>query len=220
MSLNLVIPTWKPIDWTSFDVVKKIRNIIKIKKVGHAGTLDPFAEGVLIVCTGNKTSDIEKFMNLEKEYEGIIKLGCRTPTLDPESEINEFKEFQSIPFEKLIEIKDQFIGSINQIPPQYSAIKYKGTPIYKYARKNIHIDLPPRVVKIYDFTIQQFIDNKIYFRITCGRGTYIRSVARDMGLKLGTLGYLLKLKRIRIGKYDENKVINMKNINEWLYTRI
>ena len=220
MSVNLVIPIWKPVNWTSFDVVKKIRNILKIKKVGHAGTLDPFAEGILIVCTGNKTSHVEKFMNLEKEYEGIIKLGCRTPTLDPESEINEFKDFKPIPLKTLNEIKNNFIGTIDQIPPQYSAIKYKGKPIYKYARCNIRIDLPSRKVNIYEFDIQKFVDDKIYFKITCGRGTYIRAIARDIGLRLGTYGYLLELKRNRIGEYNTDKAIKINNIDKWLYTKI
>ena len=220
MSLNLIIPIWKPQQWTSFDVVKKIRKIIKIKKVGHAGTLDPFAEGILIVCTGKKTSDIENYMNLKKEYTGVIKLGCRTSTLDPESEINEFKEFKDITFEELNSIKDQFIGSIDQIPPQYSAIKYNGKPLYKYARKNIRIDIKPKKVNIFDFKINKYQNQNIYFTVSCGRGTYIRSIARDFGKKLGTLGYLLELQRTKIGKFNINNAIKIENIEEWLSTRV
>ena len=220
MSCNLVLPIWKPIQWTSYDVVKKIKNIIKINKVGHAGTLDPFAEGVLIICTGKKTSDVEKYMNLKKEYKGIINIGCRTDTLDTESPINQFKEINNVTLEKLNIVKDDFIGCINQIPPQYSAIKYKGKPLYKYARKNIRVCIPPRKVDVYDFQINSFNENKINFTITCGRGTYIRSIARDVGLKLDSFGYLTKLKRTKIGKFDINNSIKIEKLEEWLSTRV
>ena len=216
--MDLVFPIWKPINWTSFDVVKKIRSIIKIKKIGHAGTLDPFAEGILVICTGKKTSEVETIMNQKKEYKGVIKLGCRTPTLDPESKINEYKSIKKINEKELFEVKNGFIGKIKQIPPQFSAIKHKGVPMYKYARKNIRIDLKPREINIYDFDLVKINEDSIKFIISCGRGTYIRSIARDFALKIDTLGYLTKLQRTRIGDFDINNVIKIENFEEWLYT--
>ncbi len=217
MHYNLVFPIWKPVNWSSFDVVKKIRSIIKMKKIGHAGTLDPFAEGILVICTGKKTSEVEKYMNLKKEYKGIIQLGCRTPTLDPESKINEYKSTKQINEKKILEIKNDFIGKIKQIPPQFSAIKYKGVPMYKYARQNIRIELKSREVEIYDFKIDKYHNNTVEFTISCSRGTYIRSIARDFALKLDSLGYLTKLQRTRIGDFNINNVINIENFEEWLF---
>lgn len=220
MQHNLILPVWKPIKLTSFDVVKKIRSIINQKKVGHAGTLDPFAEGVLVVCTGNKTSNIEKYMNCKKEYKGIISLGCRTSTLDPESPITEYKKIQNITKDKLLKIKNNFIGTIDQIPPQYSAIKHNGKPLYKYARNNIRINVKPRKVDIFDFQINQYNNKKIDFTILCGRGTYIRSIARDFAVKLGTLGYLTKLQRTKVGKFNFENSIKMENLEKCLYMKI
>ena len=220
MLYNHIIPLWKPINWTSFDVVKKVRSILKIKKVGHAGTLDPFAEGILVICTGKKTSEVEKIMNQKKEYRGIISLGCRTSTLDPESPINEYKQYYKASNEKISKVKDKFIGRISQIPPKFSAIKHKGIPLYKYARKNVKIDIKPRFVDIYDFNIKEIDKNKLKFKIKCGRGTYIRSIARDFAFELDTLGYLLELKRTKIGNYNENNTIKIENIEEWLSTKI
>ncbi|MAP66163.1 MAG: tRNA pseudouridine(55) synthase TruB [Candidatus Marinimicrobia bacterium] len=216
--MDLVFPIWKPINWTSFDVVKKIRSILKIKKIGHAGTLDPFAEGILVICTGKKTTEVETIMNQKKEYKGVIKLGCRTPTLDPESKINEYKSIKKINEKELFIVKNDFIGKVKQIPPQFSAIKHKGVPMYKYARKNIRIDLKPREVNIYDFEIVNFNEDSIEFIISCGRGTYIRSIARDFALKIDTLGYLTKLQRTRIGDFNIDNVIKIENFEEWLYT--
>ena len=214
--MDLVFPIWKPVNWTSFDVVKKIRSIIKIKKIGHAGTLDPFAEGILVICTGKKTAEVEIFMNQKKEYKGVIKLGCRTPTLDPESKINEYKRIKKINEKEILQVKNGFIGKIKQIPPQFSAIKHKGIPMYKYARKNIRIDLKPREVDVYDFEIDNVNKDSIEFTISCGRGTYIRSIARDFALKIGTLGYLTKLQRTRIGDFNISNVIKIENFEEWL----
>ena len=216
--MDLVFPIWKPINWTSFDVVKKIRSILKMKKIGHAGTLDPFAEGILVICTGKKTTEVETIMNQKKEYKGVIKLGCRTPTLDPESKINEYKSIKKINEKELFKVKNDFIGKVKQIPPQFSAIKHKGVPMYKYARKNIRIDLKPREVNIYDFEIVNFNEDSIEFIISCGRGTYIRSIARDFALKIDTLGYLTKLQRTRIGDFNIDNVIKIENFEEWLYT--
>ena len=214
--MDLVFPIWKPVNWTSFDVVKKIRSIIKIKRIGHAGTLDPFAEGILVICTGKKTAEVEIFMNQKKEYKGVIKLGCRTPTLDPESKINEYKSIKKINEKEILQVKNGFIGKIKQIPPQFSAIKHKGIPMYKYARKNIRIDLKPREVDVYGFEIDNVNKDSIEFIISCGRGTYIRSIARDFALKIGTLGYLTKLQRTRIGDFNISNVIKIENFEEWL----
>ena len=220
MSFNHILPLWKPVSWTSFDVVKKVRSIMKIRKVGHAGTLDPFAEGILVVCTGNKTSEVEKIMNKKKEYSGVIFLGARTSTLDPEGSINEHRKYYRVSSKKLKETKDKFIGRISQTPPKFSALKHNGVPLYKYARKNIEINIPPRYVDVYDFNVEEIDKNKLKFKIKCGRGTYIRSIARDFALELDTVGYLLELKRTKIGNYHEDNSIKIENIKKWLSTKI
>ena len=218
--INAIIPIWKPLDWTSFDVVKKIRNQIKPAKVGHAGTLDPFAEGVLMICTGYKTKLVESFMDQEKEYVARIQLGCQTDTLDPTGKI---VKKEKIPKLDEVFIKDAlscFIGKIMQIPPMYSALKYAGLPLYKYARKGIAVELPERRINIYDIKLIDFSDNIITIIVKCGRGTYIRSLARDIARQLGSVGYLSTLKRTRIGNVDQKKCLKIKEFPKWLSTRI
>lgn len=199
----------KPLEWTSFDIVRKIRNIIRIKKVGHAGTLDPLATGLLIVCTGKFTKKITEYMAQEKEYTGTITLGAVTPTYDLESEPENFKTLDGITEDLIRETTKQFTGEILQTPPIHSAIKQKGKPVYLLARKGIDVILEPRKINIREFEITNIELPVISFRVTCTTGTYIRSLANDFGRALGCGGYLSKLRRTRIGNFKVEEAINI-----------
>jgi len=191
----------KPLKWTSFDVVRKIRNTLKIKKVGHAGTLDPLATGLLIVCTGKFTKKINEYMAQEKEYTGTITLGAETPTYDLESKPENFKPIQHIDEEIIKETTKRFTGEILQTPPIHSAIKQQGKPVYLLARKGVEVILEPRKITIHDFEITAIDLPVVSFRVVCTTGTYIRSLANDFGNALGCGGYLSELRRTRIGKF-------------------
>ncbi len=199
----------KPLQWTSFDVVKKIRNTLQIKKVGHAGTLDPLATGLLIVCTGKFTKKINEYMAQEKEYTGTFTLGAVTPTFDLESEPGNFKPVEGIDDEQICEAAKKFTGEIMQVPPIHSAIKQKGKPVYLQARKGIDVKLEPRKVTIRQFEITAIIMPVVSFKVVCTTGTYIRSLANDFGAHLGCGAYLSTLCRTRIGSYELNDAITM-----------
>ncbi|MEO9022165.1 MAG: tRNA pseudouridine(55) synthase TruB [Ginsengibacter sp.] len=199
----------KPLEWTSFDVIRKIRDIIKIRKVGHAGTLDPLATGLLIVCTGKFTKRINEYMAQEKEYTGSITLGAVTPTYDLEREPENFKPFDGITEELIRETTKQFTGEILQTPPIHSAIKQKGKPVYLLARKGIEVILQPRKITIHEFEITKIEMPVISFRVVCTTGTYIRSLANDFGAVLGCGGYLSKLRRTRIGNFKVEDAMSM-----------
>ena len=202
----------KPLDWTSFDVVKKVRNNVRIKKVGHAGTLDPLATGLLIVCTGKKTKAIEGFMTDEKEYTGIIMLGATTPTYDLESDIDKTFPYEHITAEALEEARKKFVGAIDQVPPIYSAIKVKGTRLYELARRGEDIELKPRPINISEFELTKVDLPSIEFRVVCSKGTYIRSLAHDFGQALGIGAHLAALRRTRIGDYSVDKAYQLDDL--------
>jgi tRNA pseudouridine55 synthase len=191
----------KPYEWTSFDVVRKIRYLVKTKKVGHAGTLDPLATGLLIVCTGRFTKKINEYMAREKEYTGIITLGAVTPTYDLESEPQDFQSFEQITHEQLVAATKQFTGNIMQVPPIHSAIKKEGKRVYELARRGEDVQLDPRPVTISAFEIVKIELPEVHFRVVCSTGTYIRSLANDFGAALGCGGYLSRLCRTRIGEF-------------------
>jgi tRNA pseudouridine55 synthase len=191
----------KPFRWTSFDVIRKIRNLIKIKKVGHAGTLDPLATGLLIVCTGKFTKKINEYMAQEKEYTGTITLGAITPTFDLESEPQNFKPIEHISGEQLQRVAQSLTGAILQIPPIHSAIKKEGKRVYELARRGVDVKLEPRPVTISEFEIIKVDLPNVEFRVVCSTGTYIRSLANDFGEALGCGGYLSSLCRTRIGNF-------------------
>ncbi len=199
----------KPLHWTSFDVVRKIRSTIKIKKVGHAGTLDPLATGLLIVCTGKFTKKINEYMAREKEYTGSFTLGATTPTYDLESEPENFKDYSYITENQLHALTEQFTGQIQQIPPAHSAIKQDGRPVYEMARKGIAVKLEPRTLFIKTFTITGIELPKVYFKVVCSTGTYIRSLAHDYGHALGCGAYLSSLCRTRIGEFRVEDAMSM-----------
>jgi tRNA pseudouridine55 synthase len=206
----------KPIEWTSFDVIKYIRKSIqtrlKVKKikVGHAGTLDPLATGLLIVCIGKETKNISKYQDLSKKYTGIIKLGETTPSYDRETEIDRTYNYNHIDENKVLKISKTFIGKQKQFPPIYSALKKDGKRMYKYAREKIEIEIKPRDIEIYDFKILNFSTPYIEFVVECSKGTYIRSIANDYGQKLNSGSHLHELKRISIGNFSISDALRFK----------
>jgi tRNA pseudouridine55 synthase len=198
----------KPVGWTSFQIVNKVRWLIKSQydlkkiKVGHAGTLDPLAEGLLILCTGKWTKKIDEFQGQDKVYSGIFHLGATTPSFDLETEINSRQSIEHIDKNILLKSTNKFIGDQFQIPPIYSAIKQNGKKLYEYARKGETIELKKRKINISEFKITKIELPKVHFKVKCGKGTYIRSLANDYGLELKSGAYLYKLKRERIGGFN------------------
>jgi len=192
----------KPLEWTSFDVVRKIRNTCRTKKVGHAGTLDPLASGLLILCTGKFTKKINEYMAQEKEYTGSFTVGATTPTYDLESDPENFRDYSSITMDQIQKLTNKFRGEILQIPPMHSAIKKDGKRVYELARKGQTIELEPRKITIKEFEITSIKLPQIFFRVICSTGTYIRSLAHDFGQELGCGAYLSSLCRTRIGAFS------------------
>ncbi|MGJ7031942.1 tRNA pseudouridine(55) synthase TruB [Niabella hirudinis] len=191
----------KPLEWTSFDAVRKVRNLVRIKKVGHAGTLDPLATGLLVICTGKFTKQINAYMAKEKEYTGTFTIGAVTPTYDLESEPVDFKPYDHLTIFDIEAATAQFTGDILQVPPAHSAIKKDGKRVYELARKGIDVKLDPRPVTISCFEIDATHLPRISFRVVCSTGTYIRSLAHDFGQALGCGAYLSSLRRTRIGDF-------------------
>ncbi|PZR26178.1 MAG: tRNA pseudouridine(55) synthase TruB [Citrobacter freundii] len=204
----------KPLRWTSFDAVRKIRNLIRIKKVGHAGTLDPLATGLLIVCTGKFTKKINEYMAKEKEYTGSFTLGAVTPTYDLESDPVNFLPLDDITEEKIRAATAGFTGEIMQVPPAHSAIKIDGKRVYELARKGVEVKIDPRKVTIHEFEITKIEMPVVEFRVVCSTGTYIRSLANDFGAALGCGGYLSSLCRTRIGEFKLEDAITPAELEE------
>ena len=204
----------KPVKWTSFDVVNKIRRLIKVKKVGHAGTLDPLATGLLIVCTGKKTKDIYQYQDQKKKYTGIITLGKTSPSMDLGTEVSEHKLPDDLTEEKILLVRDKFLGNIEQIPPMFSAIKHKGKPLYKIARAGKEIERNSRLVDIYSFEIIKIDLPDIYFEISCSKGTYIRVIANDFGKELGCGALLTLLRRTEIGEFRVDDAVNLNEFSD------
>ncbi len=196
-------------NWTSFDVVNKIRHLIKVKKVGHAGTLDPMATGLLIVCTGKKTKQISQFQNLNKVYSGIFKLGEVTDTFDSAGKVIETGSLEEISEEKILKTKEKFIGEILQTPPMYSAKKVKGKALYKYARKGIEVKREPVRVRIFDFEIVKVDLPEVHFKVTSSKGFYVRALANDFGRELGCGAHLSGLRREAIGDYSVEEALSI-----------
>lgn len=208
----------KDLEWTSFDVVKTLRNSIlktlnqKKIKVGHAGTLDPLATGLLIVCTGKKTKEIDLYQGADKVYEGIISVGGIRPSYDMETEITETFDTQKISEEDIKTTAQLFVGDILQTPPMFSAVKIDGVRAYQLARENQEVKLKQRNVKIHYFNITKIEMPDIHFEIKCSKGTYIRSLARDFGLELNNGGYLKALRRTHIGSFSVDDALKVNKI--------
>lgn len=199
----------KPVNWTSFDVVAKIRNLTKVKKVGHAGTLDPLATGLLIVCTGKKTKEISGYQEQRKKYTGIITLGKSSPSMDLATEVTEKDLPEDLTEEKILSVRNKFLGNIEQIPPMFSAIKHKGKSLYKLARAGKEVKREARQVEIYSFEITKINLPDIHFEIDCSKGTYIRVIANDFGNEIGCGGVLSLLRRTAIGDYKVDDALDL-----------
>ena len=204
----------KPLTWTSFNVVSKVRYLTKVKKVGHAGTLDPLATGLLIVCTGKFTKKIKDYMGMPKEYIGTITLGSTTPSFDLETNPENFKEISHLTENEIVAATEQFKGNILQLPPQHSAIKKDGKRLYESAREGIFVEVAPRPVTIYAFDIVKVELPIIHFRVACSTGTYIRSLANDFGATLGVGGYMSSLCRTKIGDFDVSDASSVADFEE------
>lgn len=199
----------KPHSWTSFKVVNRIRKAVNVRRVGHAGTLDPMATGLLILCTGKKTKEIYKYIDSNKTYSGIITLGLTSSSMDAETETKTHPLPEELDEEQVKIVRDQFIGEIAQIPPMYSALKVDGQKLYKLARKGKTVKREPRRVTIYSFDILKIDLPDIHFEISCSKGTYIRVIANDFGEKLGCGGILSGLRRTKIGDYSVNDALEV-----------
>ena len=210
----------KPLDWTSFQVVNKIRWLIRstfgIKKikVGHAGTLDPLASGLLILCTGKMTKSIEQFMGQEKEYTGTFTLGGTTPSYDLETEIDNNFPTDHITEELLLATLDQFVGTIDLYPPVFSALKKDGKRLYEFAREGIEVEIPTRKVNIRSFELTQKTIPKVDFKVICSKGTYIRSLANDFGKALNSGAHLSALRRTRIGEFNIEQAVSIEDFEK------
>ena len=209
----------KPLTWSSFQAVNKIKYAIKRKfpalrkiKIGHAGTLDPLATGLLIICTGKFTKKITEIQSQEKEYIGTIKLGETTPSYDLETEVNATFSTEHITKTLIFETTKQFLGEIDQKPPVFSAIKRNGKRLYEHARAGEEVEIQYRKTTIYEFEINRIELPEVDFRVTCSKGTYIRSLAYDFGLALHSGGHLTALRRTKIGKYSVENALLPENI--------
>ena len=201
----------KELNWTSFDVVSKLRNSIKKKlnikkiKVGHAGTLDPLATGLLIICTGKMTKRINEFSGLNKTYVGKMTIGSTTPSYDLETKPNVYYPTEHINKNLIIKTAKKFVGKIDQKPPVFSAVKKDGVRLYKLARKGVKVEVEKREIIIHDFLISSINFPEVEFSLTCSKGTYIRSLAHDFGKELGSGAHLSELRRTSIGDYSVDK---------------
>lgn len=203
----------KPIDWTSFDVVKKVRATFRTRKVGHAGTLDPKATGLLIVCTGKRTKEIDQFVGLEKEYTGTFELGVRTPSFDSETAVSERGDSSAVTDEAIAAAAAQMVGTQMQMPPMYSAIKYGGRPLYQYARAGRSVIREPREIVVSQFVIETVHRPFVDFRVVCSKGTYVRTLVDDLGQRLGCGASLCALRRTRIGQYLVDDATTIEQLN-------
>ena len=191
----------KPLTWTSFDVVRKVKNALRIKKIGHAGTLDPLATGLLILCTGRKTKEIDLIQAQEKEYAGTFRLGETTPSFDLETAVDMARPYAHLTEEQLLAAVGPFVGVIQQTPPLFSAVKVDGQRAYAIARQGLAAEIKPKTVEIKVFELTRIALPEVDFRVVCSKGTYIRSLARDLGVALGCGAHLTRLVRTRIGEF-------------------
>ncbi len=212
----------KPLSWSSFQAVNALKWAIRKKfalkkiKIGHAGTLDPLATGLLLICTGKATKKIPELQAKVKEYTGTFTLGKTTPSYDLETEVDATYPVEHVTEAKIRETATLFLGEITQIPPVYSAIKKDGKRLYEFARKGETVSIPPRIVEIQEFEITNIQMPEVGFRVVCSKGTYIRSLAHDFGKALDTGAYLSELRRTRIGDYHVNKASTPQEFKNWL----
>ena len=210
----MIINIDKPIGWTSFDIVKKVKRITGHRKVGHGGTLDPFASGVLILGTENDTKSLSEIAKSNKSYQAELLLGAKTNTLEPEGEIIAEEPIPKLDKHTLLKLLKTFEGRHKQMPPMFSAKKHKGIRLYKLARKNIEIERSKINVEIDDISLVNYSEEKIIFNVSCSKGTYIRVLGSDIAEKLGTVGYLINLKRTRVGNHFIKDSKTIKNFEK------
>ncbi len=206
----------KPAGWTSFDVVNKLRSASRVKKVGHAGTLDPFATGVLLLCFGPATKQVEQLMQLDKEYTGILELGQETDTHDITGKVVATGAVPPLSQEDLTQHAQRYVCEIMQTPPMFSALKKEGRRLYDLARSGESVEVQPRLVTIYSLDIAAVQLPEVTIRMTCSRGTYVRALARDLGKDLGCGAYLKSLRRTRIGSYTVAQSLSVQQFVERL----
>jgi tRNA pseudouridine55 synthase len=211
-----VVAIDKPAEWTSFDVVNKLRRLTGIRKVGHAGTLDPFATGVLLICFASATKQVNKLMELDKEYEGTLELGTETDSHDVTGRIIAQHPVPNLSRAQIEQAVQRYVGEMRQTPPMFSAIKRGGQRLYKLARKGEQIALEPRKVTIYSFEVLEVKLPEIRFKIICSRGTYVRALARDLGNDLGCGAFLKALRRTRVGPYWAGSALSIEQFGERL----
>ena len=213
-SIGEILLVNKPLTWTSTDVVRKLKGVLKVKKIGHAGTLDPLATGLLLVCVGKKTKTIPFLQEEEKEYTGTFYLGATTPSFDKETEHDQTFDISSITKERVLAASQKMLGLQQQTPPMYSAVKVNGKRAYAIARQGETVELKSKAIEIKEFEISRIELPEIDFRIVCTKGTYIRSIARDLGLSLENGAYLTKLCRTRIGPYKLSEASEIESFNK------
>ena len=210
----MIYNIYKPVEWTSFDVVKKVRIITKEKKVGHAGTLDPFAEGILIIGTGKDTKALSSISNNSKTYKAKLILGSMTDTMDNKGKIIESKMVPRLEMAKVNSVINSFLGDYKHYPPIYSAKKVNGVRLYKLARENKIVKRNPILSNILNIKLNDFKESEVSFSVSCSKGTYIRVLGRDIAKKLGTVGYLDQLIRTKVGPYNIASAIKIKDFEE------
>jgi tRNA pseudouridine55 synthase len=214
--LDRIINIYKPVGWTSFDVVRRIKHRWPLEKVGHAGTLDPFAEGVLLVCVGKATKQVSGLMDSPKEYRAVVQLGYETDTLDITGRIVRKKKPALMNENNASEILQRFVGTIDQIPPKYSALKQNGQRMYHLMRVGTEVEPASRPVIIFELELLEFLTpDRLEIRILCSKGTFVRSLARDLAYALNTAGYLRSLVRTRIGAYTVDQAHRMDRPDTW-----
>lgn len=207
----------KPQYWSSFKVVHEMRKLTGVRKIGHAGTLDPMATGLLILCTSKKTREITLYQDQEKTYTGTILLGKSSPSMDLETEISQ-EHPVDVNEEDIYRVRDEFLGSISQIPPMYSAIKLNGKTLYKLARKGKTVEREPRQITVHDFKITGIKLPEVHFEIVCSKGTYLRVIANDFGEKLGCGGLLSELRRTKIGSWSVEDAFMIEELRDSVKT--
>ena len=214
----MIYNIYKPVGWTSFDIVKKVRSITKEKKVGHGGTLDQFAEGVLIIGTGKETKTLSNVSNEKKSYQAIVQLGSETNTLDNEGIITNNLNIPAFTRDEIVSVLNKFKGEYFHKPPMFSAKKINGVPLYKLARKNIEIDRNDIKSFIYEISLNDYSSDLINFSVTCSKGTYVRVLGSDIAKKMNTVGHLIKLVRTSIGPHEIARSLSVDDFEKrWKY---
>ena len=216
LNAGKIVAIDKPVDWTSFDVVNKLRGMTKVKKVGHAGTLDPFATGLLLLCFASATKQVNQLMELEKEYQGVFELGSETDSHDITGKVVSQHPVPDLSRTQIESAAKKYSGEILQVPPMFSALKRDGKKLYELARQGKEVELAARSVKVYAFDILEVSLPEIRFRIACSRGTYIRAIARDLGRDLGCGAFLKTLRRTRVGAYTVADALSIQQFAERL----